>query len=435
MEHLNETISFSIAKLVTSFDSRIGSIVDSSTGRELNFRMGRILGSLLDSGLDFYEALDVLGRIETKLEPRMETRDISVALVEELEDCNSVWAKEFRVKYNESITLKTEGSDSLPLCMAELRRIATDKLEILGYRWTGRRVLDDVASSLLMRCRRLLLAEIPEKLLDQVFEQELVQRLEGRTLYQYRDEMPSLVASASERAETMVEKMWETSDSVNFYESISALCKSLLFYFGVVPPIDTVECFNATVVLLDQARAYDAPLKAALRDFQSSSSEGLERFKLVIPTSKLSEDLIIERTKATLRKLSYWTQQESLYKGAFLRRLKNSQKDVSSFAMFLANFCIFLWPEEWLAASTQHRLRHEVLRNLFRYRSLSIDRITRLLQVHPKHTMRALIHLERDGLVALHRLCDGELAIITAKGEQYCEEDLSLKLRCSLSGL
>ncbi len=325
------------------------------------------------------------------------------------------------------------NSNKVPLSMAELRDIARAKVADIGYRWGNRRQLDDVTRSLITRCRKLCISEVPVGLLDQLFEQELDERLGGRTVYEYRDEMPSVVSLAAERITNLADK-GEIEDCDDLIRQVHRVCRALLFYFGVIPPTEVSECLNTAVTLFDQAREPGTPLRIALTDYNTTART---RSKVVglLKSKRPLVDSVIGEVKAALRRLSLLASGQSSCEAKLDDRFRESWEKTRVSVLFLAEFSVFLWPEDWLAASTLRRLRHEVLRNLFRYRVLGMDKLTRMLQVHPKHTLRALVQLRRDGLVVAHRLQDGELILITSEGEQYCERNLSLKLRCSLSSL
>lgn len=429
------SLSAKISELVSSFDKRMATIVESTTGKKIEFRIGRIIESLFNSGLDFYSALEVIERIEGKLLPEMATKDISSAIIAELEMLDRDWAKEFRIRYDEGIILCLEDSSNVPLRMAEVRKLAKVKVETIGYNWGGKRLLSDVTSSLIDRCRKLGTSEIPVKFFDQLFEQELNERLEAHSIYEYREEMPSIVASAVEDITNLVDE----GDAIiknysNILTPMCRVCKALLFYFGFIPPMEISECMGVTVTLFDRARSSGHPLRIALMDFKTAIS-ATSRVVGFLEGKKYPEDFVIEQSKAVLRKLSFLASKQSRNELATRELVRKSCEMMKAMLLFLAEFSAFLWPEDWLAASTLQKLRRELLRNLFRYRCLSIVKLTRILQVHPKHTLRALVPLKRDGLVTTHRIQDGELVLITTRGEQYCENNLGLKLRYPLSSL
>ncbi len=427
------SFSTKIYELAQEFDRRISSVIESATGKTIEFHIGRIIESLLDCGLDFYVAVEVIQRIEPRLKPGMETKDISAAIIVELENRHRDLAREFRMKYDEGITLCLKDSKKVPLRMSEVSAITRDYVASMGYEWGGRRSIDEVTNSVISRCQKLGMPEIPANLLDQLLESELNERL-GCTVYEYREEMPSMVAGTIECINGLINEGDSADNHERLLEPTCNLCKALLFYFCTIPPMDTSECMNTAVMLLDHARDLQHPLRAALAGFRPTigANSDVER---LFQSRKHPEDFVIEQTKSVLRRLSFFASKQSGTAPPHKNGGSESWDTTKTVIRFLAEFSTFLWPEDWLAASTLQQLRHDVLRNLFRYRCLDMIKLTRMLQVHPKHTIRALIQLQHEGLVVTHHLKDNELVLITIKGERHCEHNLGLKLRCSLSSL
>jgi hypothetical protein len=430
----NSEVGFStrISELVSALDAQMGTVTDSATGNSTQFQFGRILESLLDSGLDFYSALTIIGRIEHRMQPNMETKEISSWLGSELDAHDAKIAKEFRTKYDDGIELRLDGSTTVPLSMSSVRDYAANVLNALGYTWD--RLLPQVTRSLSIRCRKLGMREIPAEILDHLVMQELSDRLGGITLDEFRTEMPSMVATAIATLRSSIDGENTIVCSCESLAQVGTVCKALLFYYGVIPPLEVGECLLATVMLFDKARDPQHLMRTSLMDFRAAIGSGSCSAKF-LEGRKCPEDFLVEHAKATLRRLSVLVTKQASTQTEAVAVSSTPQDMMHDTLWFLADFVSYLWPEDWLAASTLQQVRSTVLRDLFRYRCLSVTAMTRLLQVHPKHTVRALTSLQREGFVQMHRLQDGELVLITARGEGYCEHNLGLRLRYSLSSM
>lgn len=421
-----------ISELVSALDAYMGTVTDSATGNPMQFRFGRILESLLDSGLDFYSALTLVGRIEQRMQPGIETREISSWIVSELDAREPEVAKEFRTKYDDGIELRVDDTSTVPLSMSAVRDYAANVLNGMGYSWD--RLLPQVTRSLSLRCRKLGMREIPTGILDHLVMQELSDRLGGMTLDEYRAEMPSMAATAVASLRSSIGEEGAVVRSGESLSHVGMLCKALLFYFGIIPPLEVSECLLGTVMLFDKARDPQHSMRTSLMDFRASIGSGTCSARF-LEGRKCPEDFVVEHAKATLRRLSVLGTKQTATSAEVVEVLSGPQAMMGDTLCFLADFVLFLWPEDWLAASTLQQVRSTVLRDLFRYRCLSVTKMTRMLQVHPKHTIRALASLQRDGFVQMHHLQDGELVLITARGEGYCEHNLGLRLRYSLSSM
>lgn len=433
MELGPSSFSLQIAKLFSDFDRAIGTVTETSTGRELPFHVGRILESLLDCGLSLSDALTVMARIEPRIHRGIETRDISSAIILELERLSPDWVHNYRAKYDGGITMRTEDCTEVPLRMAGLRAIIASKASALGFEWGNGRLLDEVTRSMITRCRKLCMSEVSPGLLDELFQQEVSTRLGGYTICEYRDEMPAIVASAARRMVDLA-ALGKVDDADDFMRQVGLLSKALLFHCGIIPPTDISECLDAAATLFDRGREPDAPLRLALADFVTGSHTELYEVGAAEGLGR-SIDPTIKEMKAAFRRLSYFASKQSRAESSEADLLEQVWSAVKAPSLLMARFCEFIWPEAWLTATTAQRLRHDMLRNLYRYRAIAFDKLTRMLQVHPKHSIRALNQLHRDGLVTIYGLQDGNLILITPEGEHYCERSLALKLRCPLSGL
>lgn len=424
--------SVQISTISSKLDEQVRTVLDSPTGRELEFRMGRIIESLLNSGLDYYQALAVLRRVEGQLRSGMETKDISSIIATELEAMKPSWATEFRIRYGEGVTIVRRDSSKVSLCTVVIRDIAKSWLATTaGYDWG--RLLPSVTQCVVGKCQRLGMPSIPCELVEQLLEQELRSRMDGLTISEYREEMPSIVASCMEKVQDVISTETSRSAFSTIIPLLVQLCKALLFYFGIIPPDDPSECVQATIALLDRARSTDDSLHVTLSNFKTAGH--YSPTILTFFEKRKFQDFVVQGLKAVLRKASGAVVSEEIEVNSQQPKEVGLDELVVGVITFLAEFLVFLWPEDWLAASTLQKQRHDVLRNLFRYRCLSVIKLTRALQVHPKHILRALGPLEREGLVVTHHLKDGELVLITTRGEQYCEQHLGLKLRCTLSSL
>lgn len=432
MTYSNMTsIAAQMKSLASEFDARIDRIIDSTTDTQRDFRVGRIHASLSESGLDFYQALEVIASIEDQLRPGIETKTISSAIVSELSKSKPDWAREFNIRYGEGTVICLKDATKVPLCTSQVRSSVVAFVTAIGYRWD--RQLPEVTRSIVRRCQRLGMPEISAPLLDEIMEAELREQLAGYSLVEFNDNMPSVVAALREETLTMESATRGGEDGPDLFQTAFHICQAILFHFGVIPPASPVDSMVATIHLLDDAKDPRSSVRSTFSLFLTNGNCSHQTWSQV-QGKKQPVDFFIDQAKCSLRRLKAVSGD---MKSMTLRRFLELEQDSTNLIalMSLMDLCSFIWPEDWLAASTLKELRHSVLRFLYRYRCTSTIKLTRALQVHPKHIARALVPLQRDGHTAIHHVRDGDLVLITPEGELYCEKHLKLKLRCALSSL
>ncbi len=428
-DYININYISIIIETINKIDNEIGYVTESPDGKPNEFRLGRIIESLILSGVNFYSALSVLADIEKKLYPNIETRIISETIIQELESINSKWAAFFRINYGEGITIQINENKSETLRISTIKDYVKQKTNAKGFVWGNKKSFNDFSARLLERCRKLGISNIPITILDELFEQELFIYLENHTIDDLYQTFPSMVHIDKDNIVTYINHY---NDQTVILNSINRLCKAILFKFSYLPSMETFDCINEMILMLEEKNDPNSSFYEAITNFISYQKKDT-RIMHYLQGKKCPEGFIIDGLIHFLRKLSYFTSRAAdLTVSDEIKRLLNEENS-KTILNFLINFTIFLWPEEDLAATTKNHLRYEILTLLYRYRCMSIIKITKKLQVHPKHIFSAITPLINEGLIIKHRLVDGELIIITSKGEDYCEQNLGLKLRCSLS--
>lgn len=424
------SITARISSLVNELDNKIGQVVDSSSGRVIEFRVGRVFESLMLSGLDYYAALTVIENIDGKFYPGIETKNISEAIIQELYQIDNDWAKNFRIKYDEGITIQTDGTNKEILRTSSVKTYLKTKLNAKGFYWGSKKLVSDFSTRLVDKCRKLGIPNIPQSLLEELFEQELFMYFENRTIDDLHESFPSEVPLVVDDINNSINS--DNFDQGQLLNGIKRLCKAILFRFSYIPSNELSDCINETITILEENRDPDSAIYETIMNFITTLKKDAISLPILLG-KKCPESFIIEKLIYSFRRLSYLISKDANVLSS-IEIMNLLQEDSTKEAIsFLSRFALFIWPEEWLAASTLHHLRHEILTLLYRYRCISVIHLTKMLQVHPKHTLRAITPLIKDGLIVKHRLTDGELIIITLNGEAYCEQNLGLKLRCSLS--
>lgn len=426
MNHIHE-----LEILIKLIDEKIDSVIDSSNERTKKFKIGRVIESLLTSGVDFYSALEVISNIEKELYPGIETKKISTALIQQLEKIGNPCVNDFKIKYDEGVTVQLDGNKKELLRTSFVVSYVKARLEFMGVSLRGRNNLDDFSNNLSERCKKLGIPNISLTLLDELFEQELSFYLDGRTIDELEASLPSEISFVG--IDLLSTYRANPINSLKLLSGINRICKAILIKFHYIPSIGFPDCLNDLVAVLQENKEPNSDLGEQLINFMMLQKNNNN--SSIFQGKKYPLTFFVEKLISAFRRLSYLNNQSpnpALDKSIteFL-----AQDEIKTCIILASNFASFLWPEECLAASTMHHLRQEILTILYRNRCVSFVHLTRTIQVHPKHTMQAIVPLIKDKLISKQRLIDGELLIITITGEEYCEQNLDLKLRRSLSCL
>jgi hypothetical protein len=434
MPHLmssRNSLSGAIAA-IKEFDEQHNYVVRSATGEHVPFQIGIMFDSLFQSGLGFYEALKIIEELEPRFHSGMSSNDITTLIIGKLEGTNSNWAREFKTKFDVGINVRRHDSGGLePLSVGVIKDIVKRELWRIGFEWPG--FLRDTCNLIMLKCRNLGIQEIAETLVLEVFYEEIRVLLGGRTIDEFKDDLPSLIRSVPSSLKNLAK---HTSIADRYWGLLSegeTLAKALLTRYGNIPPPRNGECFAALIRLFEQGKTEESTLHKDLASYEAERRAIGPKSLLITVTQKKPDEYVSNRAQTTYRRFSILVgPDESNLKA---RLTSSDYVQDHQVIEYLAGFSVFLWPEDWMAASTLEEIRRSVMLLLYRYRVLDRFKLTRLLQIHPKHTARALIPLQRQGLIALHSVTDGDLIIITRSGEVHCEESYGFRIRCSLSKL